>query len=163
MPKSYTHLTQEQRCHISILLKRNFSQKYIAQEIDTSPATLSRELRRNGNKDGSYTHNTANQRAKARKKVSASNPKKFTKQLTSYVIQKLEMGWSPDQISGRLWLDLKVKISRTAIYNWIKKDREEGGKLYLRLRHKGRKRRCYNRKKAGRSLIPNRVDIILIP
>ena len=43
----YKHLTQEERYHISALKQAKFSQKYIANEIGVSEATISRELKRN--------------------------------------------------------------------------------------------------------------------
>ena len=159
MPKGYTHLTYGQRCHISAYLQSNFSQKEIAAKLKISPSTLSREIRKNRNKDGCYTAKTAQKRAKKRKAINASNPRKLTKKRVLYIAKKLELGWSPDQISGRLQLELRVKVSDSAIYDFIAKDRRQGGKLYLNLRRKGRKKRDYNRKRAGKSLIPSRVDI----
>ncbi len=122
-------------------MQRNFSQKEIAAKLKISPSTLSREIRKNRNKDGCYTAKTAHKRAKKRKVVNAANPKKLTK------------------ISGRLQLDWRTKLSDSAIYEFIVKDRRQGGKLYLNLRRKGMKKRDYNRKGAGKSLITNRVDI----
>ena len=67
--------------------------------------------------------------------------------------------WSPDQISGRLAKDGIAFISHERIYQHIWKDKKNGGKLHLHLRHSGKK---YNKRKnnnSGRGLIPNRVDI----
>jgi transposase, IS30 family len=67
--------------------------------------------------------------------------------------------WSPDQISGRLAKDGVACISHERIDQHVWKDKKDGGKLYLHLRHSGKK---YNRrqgKNSGRGLIPNRVDI----
>ncbi|MBS0236220.1 MAG: helix-turn-helix domain-containing protein [Proteobacteria bacterium] len=67
MPKGYTHLTYGQRCHISAYLQGNFSQKEIAAKLNISPSTLSREIRKNCNKDGCYAAKTTHKRAKKRK------------------------------------------------------------------------------------------------
>lgn len=45
--KKYKHLSQEQRYHIYALRKAGFSQKFIAQELQVSPSTICREIRRN--------------------------------------------------------------------------------------------------------------------
>jgi hypothetical protein len=39
------------------------------------------------------------------------------------------------------------------------KDKKDGGKLYLHLRHSGKKYNKRKGKNSGRGLIPNRVDI----
>ena len=50
--RSYKQLNQGQRYHIEILLKTGHNQKEIAKQIAVSPATLSRELKRNKGKRG---------------------------------------------------------------------------------------------------------------
>jgi IS30 family transposase len=159
MPKGYKHLTYEQRCQISALLQSKISQKHIATTLGISTSQVSRELKRNANKNGHYNHSHANYKAIKRKRNSALNPKKIVDHIAKYLHEKLYLGWSPMQIAGRLWRDYKQKISPSAIYAFLANDRRQGGKLYLHLRRKGRKKRDYNRKKASKSLIPNRVDI----
>src|SRR5690606_4142743 len=44
---NYTHLTQEERCQISTLLREGFSKRYIAWRLNRSPSTISREIARN--------------------------------------------------------------------------------------------------------------------
>jgi IS30 family transposase len=72
--------------------------------------------------------------------------------------KKLELDWSPEQISGRLELE-ECFISHESIYRYIREDKKSGGTLYKKLRRQGKK---YNKRvsgKAGRGCIPNRVDI----
>ena len=159
MRKGYKHLTYEQRCQIEVLLKRNLFQKEIAKAIKATPSQVCRELKNHANKDGRYSAKAAQRKASRRKIVNRNNPKKIRNHLEEWIKEKLALGWSPIQISGRLWLDYKKKISASGIYIYIAKNKKLGGKLYLNLRHKGRKKRDYNRKKAGKSLIPSRVDI----
>ncbi|MBV1928447.1 MAG: helix-turn-helix domain-containing protein [Gammaproteobacteria bacterium] len=49
---TYSQLTYEQRCQISILNKMNSSQQMIARAIGVSQPTVSRELRRNTGQRG---------------------------------------------------------------------------------------------------------------
>ena len=73
---------------------------------------------------------------------------------------KLRLQWSPEQIAG--WLKKQghpQAVSYETIYEYIWRDKRDGGNLYKELRHRGKK---YNRRgsgKAGRGCIPNRVDI----
>ena len=67
--------------------------------------------------------------------------------------------WSPDQISGWLMKNGAAAISHERIYQHVWEDKQNGGTLYVQLRHCGKK---YNKRKgktSGRGLIPNRVDI----
>jgi len=56
----YTHLTQEQRYHISAYKAAGFKQKEIAQKIGVHPSTVSREMGRSarsgsGDNDNSFS------------------------------------------------------------------------------------------------------------
>ena len=45
--QKYTHLTEQERYHIYLMNKQIFSIRFIAKTIKRSPATISRELKRN--------------------------------------------------------------------------------------------------------------------
>ena len=47
MGKKYKHLNFIDRCHISAMNMKGMPQKEIAEKINVSPSTISRELRRN--------------------------------------------------------------------------------------------------------------------
>jgi IS30 family transposase len=49
------------------------------------------------------------------------------------------LGWSPEQISGRLKIQYNIKISYELIYQYIDRDRKAGGSLYKYLPHRGKK------------------------
>jgi IS30 family transposase len=159
MPKGNPHLTLEQRCQISALNKRGVLQQDIAHDIGVSKSTISRELKRHKNKDGTYNYKVAQMRSRQNKAINRTNPQKLTYELRTKIYKLLKANWSPDQLTGRLRFECKIDISCHAIYKFIAKDKKQGGKLYHYLRHKGKKYRDYNPKKASKSLIPNRVDI----
>lgn len=62
---------------------------------------------------------------------------KFTNKVVNYVKDKLNIQWSPEQISGRLNRELKVKLSTKNIYSYIYNDKANGGNLYKLLPHRG--------------------------
>lgn len=66
---------------------------------------------------------------------------------------------SPEQISGRLKFERLTSISHESIYRFIWKDKACGGNLCMHLRHSVKKYNKCGSKKAGRGLIPGRVDI----
>src|SRR5680860_1544352 len=53
----------------------------------------------------------------------------------------------------------RIHVSPERIYQFVWRDKKEGGELYLHLRTRGKKYRKRGDKKAGRGHIPNRTDI----
>lgn len=101
----YKHLIYLQRCQILAFWKAGYTQRSIAKEIGVHESTISRELKRNitfvRTRLGSwqykpdYAQSNANQRHKNKNKFI-----KFTDYAKSFVREKLQQNWSPDQISG---------------------------------------------------------------
>lgn len=154
---SYGHLTQEQRFQIHVLKSTGVAQKQIAERIQVSPATVSRELARNRNVV-EYSALEAQTKAQARRSAASRRPKRLTAELKALVTGKLGLGWSPEQIAGRFKAE-GVLISHETIYVFIWANKAEGGTLYKLLRHRGKKYRKRAGKEAGRGCIKNRVDI----
>lgn len=157
MPKGYSHLTREERYHISALKKSGLSHRKIATQIGKHRSTIDREVKRlTTPKGGKYSP------SKAHKKYLAGRQSKqeWNPIIKNYVLEKLGLFWSPEQISGRLKQDHpSLSISHEAIYRFIWKDKKNGGKLYENLLHSRKKYAKRGAKKKKRSLIPNRTDI----
>ena len=68
MPKSYCHLTYEERCQIEALKKSGHSIGLIAEQLVRDRTTIYREIRRNSGKRG-YRHKQAQGKTKARRLV----------------------------------------------------------------------------------------------
>ena len=77
--------------------------------------------------------------------------------LKEEVTRRLKLKHSPEQISLRLKAE-GTYVSHESIYRFIVEDKRRGGELYKNLRING-KRRYRRRVKAGRTKIPDRVDI----
>lgn len=154
---TYNHLTIEDRIKVSVLLQQGFTQKGIAEQVGRSPSTISRELARNGKESG-YFPATAQILADSRR-VETSSISRIDEATWVWVDAKLHLQWSPEQISHRIKQELGVSVSHESIYQHIIEDRNQGGMLYLHLRHGNRKRkkRCGSRDRRGG--IPNRVGI----
>jgi IS30 family transposase len=156
MSNKYHHLTLEQRCHIFGLKSTKYSIRKIAKAIKVSPSTVSRELKRN-KWHGVYKPEKAQAQYGFRRKNSAK-PKIMTGALRGQILFGLSQYFSPEQIAGSLKKQ-GVKVSHETIYRFIWQDKSTGGTLFLRLRHKAKKYRKRRTVKAGRSLIPGRIDI----
>ena len=129
----------------------------IAIAIGKNASTVSREIRRNTGLRG-YRINQADRKAIERRSNASRSAKKMTENLKQIICEKLLLGWSPEQIAGRLKFS-GTFISHESIYRWIWRDKRSGGALYTHLRHHGKR---YNKRSfvnSGRGFIPDRVDI----
>jgi len=159
VPEGYLHLTCEHRCQIYALLQSGHTQAHIARQLDVDRSTISRELVRNTGARG-YRFKQAHEKATQKRQAASEKPRKMTPEVVELIEEKLtQEQWSPDQISGRLAKEGVVFVSHERIYQHIWKDKKDGGKLYLHLRHSGKKYNKRKGKNSGRGLIPNRVDI----
>ncbi len=117
--RSQRHLSLRERENISIGLALGKSVRQIATELSRAPSTVSREINKNGGV-GKYQASTAD--ASAWKNAKRPKPFKLdtTPLLKETVIEKLELKWSPEQISG--WLQVQypenpeMRISHETIY-----------------------------------------------
>lgn len=163
MPKHYRHLTSYDRCQIYALKRSEKSQSEIAQILNVSQSTISRELRRNCGLRG-YRFKQAQALAQKRGSARGCCARVLVPALLAKIEQFLQdFQWSPQQISGRLKLQSGIQVSTETIYRHIWRDKKLGGTLYVNLRCSGKK---YNKRKglnSGRGMIPDRVDITRRP
>ncbi len=158
MPESYHHLAESERCQIYALKKSGKSLRGIAKQLGRSASTISREIDRNSGGRG-YRHQQAQNKASDRRSSASSVPRKMTSELWQMVEDRLQVGWSPEQISGRLRQEGFEVAGPVWIYRYVREDRQAGGMLYQHLRRRGKKPNWKGGKHAGRGHIPDRVDI----
>jgi len=154
---NYQQLAYEQRCQISVLSKRGCSQREIAESVEVSQSTVSRELARNTGRRG-YRHKQAQARSVQRRKEACKATKMLPKMI-AIIESKLRIEWSPEQISGWLLDEREELISHESIYLHVWADKQAGGDLYTHLRRQGKK---YDKRRNGKSTrgqIKNRVSI----
>jgi len=117
-------LRLSERCEIVRLRAGGLSLRRIALQLGRSPATISRELRRNALKTnawpGGYAPDRAQALAERRRRWDCRFKMARQPELRDRVRQRLAMGWSPEQIAGRLALtDASMRISHESIYRYI--------------------------------------------
>jgi len=154
----YKQLTLEKRYHISALQKAGLNQKEIATALNVHPSTISRELRRNNDFVRGYNAELAQIISR---KTEMQKNKRFslTKPIERYIRAKLKQDWSPEQISGRMKLDIGISIVHETIYRYIYSNKKNGGKLYQYLRHKNKKYHNRSNEYMARGTIIDRVMI----
>jgi len=120
--KKGKHLTLEERVEIYRMREMGMSGRKIACEIGRHHSVINRELRRNSKPyrfDGYKpveADNISQKRAlQQRQKAPLKNPEIYL-----YVREKLRIKWTPEQIAGRLDIDIPgEKISYETIYQYI--------------------------------------------
>ena len=158
---SYKHLTIEGRYHIQAYKEAGYLQIEIAEKLQVSPATISRELNRNSSKiHKRYSAKNAD-KVSSDKRMYASKKSnlKMTKKVKNYIVKYIEEDYSPEQVSATLRLKHKINISLVRIYQYIESDKLSGGDLHthLRFHHTGHRRAKYGAKYKGQ--IKDRVSI----
>jgi len=156
----YRHFTDSERSEISILLRRGYSHRSIAEALGRSQPSISREIRRNSAKDR-YDPRSAKVKARVRRTHSKYQGMKVRERsdLEQYIIAGLKDHKTPEEISGRIKeIDTHISyISAKGIYKWLY---SAFGQQYCQLlpkkRYRPKKRR---RKKTKRVMIPNRIGI----
>ena len=159
--KHYQQLTQAQRYQISGLRKAGMTQAIIAEAVGVSSSTISRELRRNSTENG-YDPQVAHYQSLSRRS-SAAKANRRDPVTHTIIRESLALGWSPAAISARMHVEHPAprRLSHTTIYRRVEENRHQGGMLYTRLPRFGKKRWKGGKRyrKAGRAIIPDRVDI----
>lgn len=144
----YNHLTTDERENLLFLTGKGYSVRKIANLMQHSPSTISRELRRNSKKSV-YSPSLATRlyhkrRKKCHKHYSLDNPDLYNAVKRLF----LDEQWSPEEISNRLRLEIyPFNISCNTIYRAIyarkfdEKGLSHGNRGCIRkLRHKGKTR-----------------------
>jgi transposase, IS30 family len=153
--RHYRRLAREERYQIKALKDSGLSVRKMAKVLGRSASTVSRELRRN--RSEKYIPRWAHEMAQNRR-AQIGPPRCITLITETWVRQRLEQQWSPEQISGRLGL-MGTPISHETIYQYIYRDFKAGGTLYTNLRRRRRWRRSRtatrNFKKLGKRSYQN--------
>ena len=155
--RSYRPLTHIEREKIMIGRRNKESVRAIAAGLGRHPSVVSREIKANSTEDGRYQAVSAENRSRRRRRVSRRRERIPDRRVREYVREKLTLSWSPEQIAGRIRVDMPGKrISYETIYLYVFKV-ERSLTSYLACGRKHRRKRKY--KTAKRSLIPARTGI----
>src|SRR3989338_2596167 len=146
----YKQLTIEERERIQELRWERKSIRFIAQDLHRSPASISRELRRNYPLScNRYTPRLAHERALSSDLRRGRTDLLKNERVRAYVTTHLKRRWSPEQIAGTIQEAIGETISHEAVYQYIYAQCNQGGygqlkpgkedlRSYLRRRKKRR-------------------------
>ena len=131
----YTHLSPFERYHVERRRQGGASIRAMARELNRSPSTIARELKRNTSNSIKYKAINAQQCYIGNRKRSARPAILATRgPLRKYVTAKLREKWSPEQIANALPRDFPrdaaMRISHESIYAFVYADKRAKGDLY---------------------------------
>lgn len=164
----YKHFTIEEREKIQLGLWGKRSIRSIARELCRSPSSITRELQRNVPvRPQCYTPRIAHAEALKNRKHRGRTLRLKCGMIRNYVREHLRMRWSPEQISGRMKIDLGITVSHEAIYQFIFAQyrigspdlRTHGEDLRWYLRRRRRRRVPKGLRKCQRVLKPMGISI----
>jgi transposase, IS30 family len=158
----YKRLRASERERISRWLAKKRSLRWIAEKLKRVPSTISREVRRGGCNRWLYRAVVSERRARrnARNRRKGKHRLVMNPILRRYVIKKLRLHWSPEQIVKSLMRDYprskKMRVSSDAVYAYLYvlprgKLKEELLKC-LRRKHKRRHRKSYKTPSSPRGI-----------
>ena len=170
---SFNHFSIGERELIQIWTWEKRSIRYMAKELNRSPSSVCRELKKNRFGRNIYIPRAANQRALEKRKSRGRKERLKNLFVRTYVVAKLKNDNSPEQIAGRLSIDYpKYSVSHEAIYQYIYAQIHRDGygyprpdcedlRMYLPRRHK--RRRPYYARMSQKLKLCNRISIDMRP
>jgi IS30 family transposase len=131
----------------------------MAQQLGVDKSTISRELGRNRGQRG-YRPKQAHEKALDRRTQKAHTT--ISPERWQQIEERLQMDWSPEQISGWMKKNQLPSVSPEWIYQYIYADKRAGGTLHKHLRCQKKRRKRYG-KYDRRGTIPARKSIEVRP
>lgn len=157
---SYQHFKQSDRDEISILLKKGYSHRDIADAIGKDHSSVSREIKNHKTK-GVYDPRKAEHKARVKRGLSKYQGMKVVANpgLEIKIAVGLMAGWSPEEVAGRIAYlnNNKAVISAKSIYKFCYSARGQYLCKYLPHRRYRPKKRGVA--KQAKIIIPNRISI----
>lgn len=155
-------LSYKERVKIEAFIENGLSNGEIAKRLKRNKSSITREINRNkgGPHRRHYRADFAQKQSRCRRyRANSNNPKKGS-EIWEYVEEKLKLGWTPEIISGRIEIDLGLKVSHESIYKHVYRAH---GDLSRYLPSGRVWRRPKSLRKTPRIKIPNRISILERP
>jgi IS30 family transposase len=172
---SYHHFIKEERTEIQTLLNQGYSLRYIAEIVGKNASSICREINRNKDPmSGDYSYSLAHKQATQKRNTALRQRIKIVSgsELEEYILERLKLHWSPEQIAGRLKIENPLKsfnsnLTHQTIYNHIYLNCPEWKKYLRIIGVKGKYRRKYGtkiraklRQESQKKMIDSRPEII---
>ncbi len=163
MSKKHNKISSAERDKIAQLVSQKVGVREIARRLARSPSSISDELTRNSHKEAGYIAIHAQQLTNERRMSAGKRCPLKNNKIYAYVLGKLLLGWSPEQIAGRLeknhQKDSSWHIHHETIYRFIYGEEQRELRLWEYLPWGRTKRKKKHGRHVHKSHIPQRVSI----
>lgn len=149
-----------ERLELSLLLRKRYSLRAIAEVLGRSHSSLSRELKKNM-VNRRYNPAKANTKAQVRRSKSKYQGMKVreTPGMEEYVAEKMKLNWSPELIAGCWKKGTGMKLTAESIYKYLYSAFGQRLCKHLKYKRYGKRRRRLRTKRLPAPHIPDRVSI----
>ena len=157
----YRQVTTEERYTLSALRKQGLPVAQIAKVLGRHRSTVYREIKRNlSPRKWCYRPLEADSMTRGRRRRSRRN-RHYSNDDFLLVHKLLRKNWSPEQIVGhiRRFKLMKRRMSHETIYQYIWRDKAEGGTLWTHLRQSPKQRRKRYKAYDSRGRLANKRHI----
>lgn len=140
--RSYHHFTLSERESLRIFLGQGLPYREIARRLGRNASSISREIKRNGKKDGSINAWWSTSLYIYRRKKSRRHRRLLEEpELIAFVKEKLDQFWSPEIITVK-WKEQhpQDKLSASTLYRGLKLKLLEGYSEQKHLRRRGKRK-----------------------
>ena len=152
---SYTHFTLEERKYLQKLLSDGLSMRRIAEILERSPSSISREIKRNRSQKRSdrkhdnrycYNHWRAQNLYVRRRREGKRQKLKSGSEEWEYIVDNLQQYWSPETICGRWHVKHPARkpLCISTIYRYIALKKFPNITRKKNLRRHGKRRQTKN-------------------
>ena len=118
----YSHFNRTERLDLSILLKKGYSLRRIAEALGRNHSSVIREVRDNS-VNGEYDPRKADHKAYVKRKYSKYQGMKVNEnwEIRNYIEKKMKLDWSPEAVAARMELDTggRLSIHFNSIYKYL--------------------------------------------
>jgi IS30 family transposase len=140
--KNKSTVSRELRRNESVMTARDWfwfrvEQLWSEEELDEYLRSRPRQARKG---KGCWTHADAQSHCDFRRWRANQKRRRKKPETRKWIIEKLRLGWSPQQIAGRSKIDGPQSVSHEYVYAFLQRDKKRGGRLY-RLLKRFRKRK----------------------
>ena len=141
----YKHFTAEEREYIQESINKGKRKSEISRELERSRSSISREIKRNSNKDGTYNWWRATVLYICRRRSCVRKLRLKSVELRKFVIDGFKKKWSPEIITQRYKKENPgEKLSHSTIYRAVKNKELPDITPKTHLRRRGKRKNAHN-------------------
>ena len=139
--RAYKHYTHNERENLALMIIEGKTYEEMAKELGKDKSSISREISRNRNKDGTYNPWRATTLTIHRRRKTYKPKLEKQGEMYEFVKEKLNLFWSPETITA-IWnmKNPSNTINHNTIYRSIKAGVIEGVKAKTHLRRRGKRK-----------------------